>query len=359
MHACNINMAYEDVFNECLFLAIRDNKVPDIHLILHTGIVTANSTRVLDWSTGPNPDVKGEFSALTAAILVDHWECAMLLLQQGADMNYQRPLSAAENAKLNTNHTRYTGPVRVELTDPPVILAMQRRGREFVKSLVQAGADVNTTNRLGSSLLVLSLCDTLWRNDGDLISFLLANGADPNLENQSGVCALTAMINFPLLKLLLHNSGNVHTRTENGEPLVVAFMKYRKVDCVLELLQRGADKNAVDGYGTPLIFLAMDRRCFEVVYYLLDHGVGINSLNLQYESLLSSATQMSQQWPGYDMFIESLRARGALESHFLGWAGQPICRFEEDIIFPLHSQLDQIPVEECEASDDGKFLFGG
>jgi len=275
----DINMVFDDLFNESLFMAIRDNKVSDIIRMLHPGIVTANATRVIDWTTGPNPDVKGEFSALTAAILVDHWDCAMLLLQRGADVKYQRVLSPEENAKLDTNHTRYTGPARVECTEPPVILAILRVGIKFVKSLVQAGADVNTFNRLGGSLLVLTSCDTLCRNDGDLIPFLLANGADQNLTNQSGVSALTATIGFSLLQLLLQHSGNAHTRTEHGEPLVVTFMKYRKADCVLELLRRGADKNATDSHGTSLIREAVNCKSFHVVYYLLDNGVGINTLN--------------------------------------------------------------------------------
>jgi len=143
------------------------------------------------------------------------------------------------------------------------------------------------------------------------------------------------MISFSLLELLLQYDGNVHTRTEHGEPLVVAFMKYRKVDCVLELLQRGADKNAMDSRGTSLIRVAMHLKCFDVVYHLLDHGVDINTLNLQYESLLSSAIQMSQACPGYDMFIAGLRARGALESRFVGWTGPRVLSFQEDFVFPL------------------------
>jgi len=166
----------------------------------------------------------------------------------------------------------------VEYTEPPVILAILRGGRRFVKSLVQAGADVNTINRLGSSLLVLTMSDTLWRNDGDLIPFLLANGADPNITNQSGVSALTPVIGLSCLQLLLQHSGNVDTRTKHGEPLVIAFMKYRKGDCVLELLRRGADKNATVSHGTPLIRVAVNRKSFDVIYYLLDNGVRFNSL---------------------------------------------------------------------------------
>lgn len=338
----DINMVFDDLFNESLFMAIRDNKVSDITRMLHPGIVTANATRVIDWTTGPHPHVKGECSALTAAILVDHWDCAMLLLQRGADVNYQRALTPEENAKLDNNHSRYTGPARVEYTDPPVILAILRGGRKFVKSLVQAGADVNTVNRLGSSLLVLTMSDTLWRNDGDLIPFLLANGANPNITNQSGVNALTPMLGLSFLQLLLQHSGNVHTRTEHGEPLVIAFMNYHKGDCVLELLRRGADKNATDSHGTSLIRVALNGKSFDVVYYLLDNGVGINTLDRSHETLLSSAMHMSHQWPGYDVFIEILRARGALESCFVDWAVPPMLHFQDDFVFPLAAQLDPI-----------------
>ena len=113
VHASDINMVFQNVFNECLFVAIRDKKVPDIDRMPHPGILTANATPVLHYTKRPNPNVKGELSALTAAIPIRHWECAMLLLQRGADVNYQRPLSLAKNAKLDTKHTRYTGPARV------------------------------------------------------------------------------------------------------------------------------------------------------------------------------------------------------------------------------------------------------
>jgi len=151
---------------------------------------------------------------------------------------------------------------------------------------------------------------------------------------------------FPLglsfLQLLLQNSSNVHTRTEHGEPLVIAFMKYRKADCVLELLRRGADKNATDSHGTSLIRVAVNCRSFDVVYYLLDNGVGVNTFDRSHETLLSSAMHMSHQWPGYDVFIEILRARGALESCFVDWAVPPMLHFQDDFVFPLAAKLDPI-----------------
>lgn len=114
-----------------------------------------------------------------------------------------------------------------------------------VRSLVQAGADVNATDEHGSG--------TLLTFQPHIIEYLLSQGADPNIQTN-----------------------------ENGASVLAGLAYVNAVECVRVLLRHGADPNRgrAESLETPLHHALAgsgdsDRR--ELVQVLIDYGADVNA----------------------------------------------------------------------------------
>lgn len=140
----------------------------------------------------------------------------------------------------------------------PLICAVQRRSRELVDVLLQAGADINARSHWwAGSFGVLD-------HDTGLAEFLIERGArvDPNAAAKHG-------LHDRLLAMVEADPATVHARGGDGQtPLHVA----RNVDIARLLVDHGADIDAldVDHESTPAQYLIRDHP--EVSRFLVDRG---------------------------------------------------------------------------------------
>ena len=109
-------------------------------------------------------DSGGRTLLMEAAIKRDH-ELVALLIANNADVNI-------------SDERRWTA----------LHFAAQEYDIETTKLLVDAGAEVNALDDYGNSVISKAVLNSKGR--GDVITFLIANGADVNLHNHSGISAL-------------------------------------------------------------------------------------------------------------------------------------------------------------------------
>jgi ankyrin repeat protein len=114
-----------------------------------------------------------------------------------------------------------------------------------VRSLVEAGVDVNCTDEHGSG--------TLLTFHPEVIRYLLSKGANPNTQTN-----------------------------ENGSSVLAGLAFVNEVECVRLLLQHGADpdRGRAESMETPLHHaLAGDgaSSCPELIQILIDHGADVNA----------------------------------------------------------------------------------
>lgn len=184
---------------------------------------------------------------------------------------------------------------------------------EAVKAFIESGADINQTNDYGQTALILA-CNYDYE---DLAEYLIAQGADPNVQGQDGGSALMAAASnsAKLVELLLAEGADVSARMANGSGVMTQFtvgVITERVPLELgeTLLTHGAEVDeamtggATDGY-TPLMMAARNNQ-EELVRFLIEHGANVNAVAGDGATPLSLAEE-----EGHGNIVEILKASGA------------------------------------------------
>lgn len=148
--------------------------------------------------------------------------------------------------------------------------------------ILQSGADVNTKNAEGSTLLHLRAID----DDIQIIQNLLSLGADVNARDNDGRTPLFNTLdekNLDIVELLIASGANVNVRDIDGvTPLHTAVFYQNKI-VVESLLRHGADVNAYDNkMAIPLLrvnCLGIDEE--GVGDLLIRHGADVNAESIE------------------------------------------------------------------------------
>jgi uncharacterized protein len=204
---------------------------------------------------------------LVTAIINNHIELALYLLEKGADPNaaddfYKRtPLFAAVEMR-NPDFTRDTASPRPDARDP----------MDLIKALLARGANpnaqVNTTPFRGFYQVSANWVNfdgqtafirAALAGDITLMRLLLDHGADPNLKTYEGSTALMAAagVNWVV--------SQTYTRTEDE------YLEAAKL-----CLEKGADVNAVNNQGFTAMHGATNRGFDRMVQLLADHGARLD-----------------------------------------------------------------------------------
>jgi len=184
---------------------------------------------------------------------------------------------------------------------------------EAVKAFIESGADINQTNDYGQTALILA-CNYDYE---DLAEYLIAQGADPNVQGQDGGSALMAAASnsAKLVELLLARGADVSARMTNGSGVMTQFtvgVITERVPLELgeTLLAHGAEVDeamtggATDGY-TPLMMAARNNQ-EPLVRFLIEHGADVNAVAGDGATPLSLAEE-----EGHENIVEILKANGA------------------------------------------------
>lgn len=246
-----------------LLFAVREGKSEVVRALLKAG-VDANEAIQTEKGGGKAP-VNGA-SALILAIENGHFELAVTLLEAGANPNDQR----SGYTPLHTL-TWVRKPNRGDGDDgqPPPAGSGNLTSLQFVKLLVQHGADVNARLVKGSSgkgklgmtgatpfLLAAKTADLPY------LRLLVELGADPLLPNKDGCTPLMAAAGIGTL---------APTEEAGTEPEALQTVEY--------LLSLGADVNTVDRNGETAMHGAAYKSLPKMVQFLADKGAKIELWN--------------------------------------------------------------------------------
>ncbi len=243
-----------------LLVSLRLNAQQPATLRLFQSIRSGNTTALeKELSTGANPnDSLDGYSALMAATLTGSVEQMSLLIQHGADVNYQNP-----------SHL-----TALWLAVPD--------GKKTIL-LLDNGADVNHPV---DGYTVLTKCASI-PGSADLIRWLISKGADPrkSAPDNSLLYEAAASGDTAILRLVLRLGFKVNDTTSFGDYPINSAQSFRNFATLKMLVDNGANTNArsmfiktlpaLVGF-TPLMSAALNAPTSASLLYLLDHGADPN-----------------------------------------------------------------------------------
>ena len=207
------------------------------------------------WTEGPKPFVPGpEAMAFSMHLAAASGDVRTLghLLENGADINArdQGGLTPLHGAARFGN----LGAVRLLLSregieiDPknslgytPLCMAMMFRYFDVARELIRRGADVNSKNRAGFTMLHGAVA--LGRKDEAEI-LLEASGIDVDARSGSGLTPLhfaAQRSRMGIARLLIAGGADVNARASDGSTPLIVAIKSLDIDMALLLMRSGAD----------------------------------------------------------------------------------------------------------------------
>lgn len=248
-----------------LLFAVREGRAETVRALLKAG-VDVNEVTHPNKPSARSPH-KGT-SPLIMAVENGHFELAVELLKAGADPNDQRSGFTALHVM-----TWVRKPARGEGVEgePPPLGSGNLTSLQFVRKLVEHGADVNARlkhgasgegilNRTGASPFLLAA----FTDDLPLMRLLIELGADPKLKNADNTT--------PLITAAGIGVGNsAANETAGTEPEALEAVKY--------LLELGNDINAVDNNGETAMHGAAYKNFPRVIELLAAKGAKIEIWN--------------------------------------------------------------------------------
>ncbi|KAF3761612.1 ankyrin [Cryphonectria parasitica EP155] len=272
-----------------LALAVLENKFDLVQLFLMYGgnsnqiMANGNTTliRSIDRNTpkrvielilnyGGDPNIKnGEgTSPLFQCVNVQRLDIAHLLLDRGADPNLPGPKHLLWPSTYYPPFLRLLLSRGADHKNAPGImeLATSVNNIESVRILLNAGVDPNAKK----DGVYTPLCSAIRDNRADIVTLLLANGADPN----------TPASEYPCFKCVSHHRAH--------------FLP--------QLIEAGADPTEPKG----IVEKAVQHNNLDALIFLLDHGVGVNVKSREGWTPLTTAIRDNRP-----EMVDLLLARGA------------------------------------------------
>lgn len=220
--------------------------------------------------------------------------------------------------------------------DAELISATARKEIDQVKKWLQQGANVNVRSGRGSEN-VTPLMIAAKNGSKNILTFLIASGADVNLQDDDGETALSQAIrwadhatvqvllahgaeplplhraaimgNIRLAQTLLAKENLVDVTDQNGcTPLLLAAFTGREA-IVRLLLNHGAKVNHADKLGYTPLYQACRWGHLEVVRVLLSVGADVNA---RPKGTSFSALTTAQLYSHYEV-VDQLKRAGAKE----------------------------------------------
>ena len=160
-----------------------------------------------------------------------------------------------------------------------------------MKSLIDAGANVNISDRYGRTALLEAT--KLW--DVTSLQVLIEAGADINITAHGKTALLLAATSsllrrlhpnnelnkinrFQCLKALLNAGVNVNERDMNGETALMIVANSGDAQSIEALTETGADVNTVSLQGTTALLSAASSCDYRCIVALLKAGVHLKEL---------------------------------------------------------------------------------
>ncbi len=178
----------------------------------------------------------------------------------------------------------------------PLLIASRNGHTEAVKTLIEAGADINYADIDGLTPLRYAVLF----NHYDTAVYLLSQGADSNISDRyKWTPLLSAVINdnTAMTRLLLDYKADPNRKITKGNYPLIEAIKNNNIEIVKLLLENGANIKVRDVLtGKSPLFLALEMGNVLIFKDLMDYGADVTETNKDFgQTLLMRAATLSNQ----------------------------------------------------------------
>ena len=159
---------------------------------------------------------------------------------------------------------------------PTLADAAEQGNRALIRTLLDAGADVNAAQADGTTALHWAV----YNDDAETAGLLVRRGANVNAANGYGVPPLSLACtngNADLVKLLLDAGADANASLQSGETVLMTAARAGNVEVVKALLALGATPNARERRDQTALMWAAAEGHAAVVRTLIDAGADVHA----------------------------------------------------------------------------------
>jgi pectate lyase len=254
-------------------------------------------------------DVSGK-TALHYAVEYGHKDVVEWLIDNGANVNAK---DKDGNTPAHIALGKYNRPIlelliAKDANIASIHLSAYQGDLDKVRSFIEKGADINTTDSHGSALLHYAAR----RGHKALVEFLIARGADVNAKGNRSFTPLHSAAaggHKDVVALLLDNAANINAKGQ-WDYTPIYYAAWSEITEVVELLvEKGADVNARDEWDwTPLHYMAQHDYYRDMAEFLMTKGADVNAKDNEGITPLQVAKKK-----GHSEIVELLKKHGAKE----------------------------------------------
>lgn len=158
-----------------------------------------------------------------------------------------------------------------------LVVASMNGKIDIVRTLIQAGADVDLRTKYNDTALSLAS----WKCQSNIIELLLNNRAEPNVQNTTyGSTPLMLLVSYcndtKSVKALLRKGARVDSKNNDGDTALMTAASKGHAAIVSILLDNGANVNLGGWSDQTALYLAAEKGHTEIVDMLLARGADSN-----------------------------------------------------------------------------------
>ena len=167
---------------------------------------------------------------------------------------------------------------------------------EIIETIVDAGVDfkIEDDEQLSSLLLL----EAAFKGKGKLVSLILEHGADINTTNNVGKTALMLAAESgykDIVKYLIEMRAGIDLQDKQGYTALFIAVHAGNSEIVSLLINAGSDIQIKSNYGNTPLILAADAGHDEIVELLIDQGGAIDVINKSGNNALLVAMKRSDR----------------------------------------------------------------